>query len=120
VSSSEVVQDVSSAEVQDVALEVAQDVASEEVQDVSSAEVQDVSSSEVKDVSSSEVQEPCPIDLSGTDQIIEKIDEILHEIPVKHSEDHRIETAIASLWLPPRDRQTAVLGSPMSRATPRG
>jgi hypothetical protein len=113
--SSELVQDVSSEVVQDVS-------SSEVVQDVSSSEVvQDVSSSEVvQDVSSEVIQEPCPIDLSGTDRIIEKIDDILREIPVRHSEDHRIETAIASLWLPPKDRIPAVLGSPMSRATPRG
>jgi len=131
--SSEEVQDVSSEEVQDVSLEEILDVSSEEVQDVSSEEVQDVSSEEVQDVSSEEVQdvssvevkqeEPCPIDLSGTDRIILQIDEILHEIPVMHSEDlkkDRVETAIASLWLPPKDRVAVVPGSPMSRTTTRG
>ena len=118
--SSEVVQDVSSEVVQDVSSEVVQDVSSEVVQDVSSEVVQDVSSEVVQDVSSTPVQEdePCPIDLSGTDQIIEKIDEVLRETPVMHAEDH-IETAIASLWLPPRPG-VAVIGSPMSRATTRG
>jgi hypothetical protein len=84
------------------------------VQDVSSSAVaQDVSSSEV-----AQVDEPCPIDLSGMDQIIEKIDEVLRETPVMHAEDH-IENAIAKLWVPSRPGVVAT-GSPMSRATTRG
>ena len=126
-----VVQDVSSEEMPAVSSEEMPAVSSEEIQDVSS-DLQDVSSdliqdvsSSVQDVSSAEqdvspVQEECPIDLSGTDQIIAKIDEILHEIPVRHAEDPvDIAIAVAKLWLPPKDRITAVLGSPMSRATTR-
>jgi hypothetical protein len=118
--SSTLVQDVSSTLVQDVSSTLVQDVSSTLVQDVSSTPVQDVSSTPVQDVSSTPVQEdePCPIDVSGTDQIIEKIDEVLRETPVMHAEDH-IETAIASLWLPPRPG-VAATGSPMSRATTRG
>lgn len=117
-----VVQDVSavtldvSSSVQDVSA-VTLDVSSS-VQDVSSSEFQDVSAVTL-DVSSAQEDEPCPIDLSGTDQIIEKIDEILHEIPVRHAEDP-VESAIAKLWLPPKDRVAAALGSPMTRATTRG
>jgi hypothetical protein len=120
----EVIQDVSSEVIQDVSSEVIQDVSSEVIQDVSSSVVvQDVSLSVVaQDVSSSEVaqvDEPCPIDLSGMDQIIEKIDEVLRETPVMHSEDHTIENAIAKLWVPSRPGVVAT-GSPMSRATTRG
>ena len=112
--------------VQDVSSTVIQDVSSTVIQDVSSSVIQDVSSIVIQDVSSTPVQEdePCPIDLSGTDRIIEKIDEVLREIPVIHSEDlppskDLVETAIAALWLPPRP-EVVVTGSPMSRATTRG
>jgi hypothetical protein len=109
------------------------------VQDVSATLVQDVSESLIQDVSATLVsavlpqpQEPqaqdvsatlvpvaeedvCPIDLSGTDVLIQKIDKILDEMP-----ENSVENAIAKLWVPQTYKPLAVPGSPMSRATTRG
>ena len=91
-----------------------------EVLDVS-GEVLDVSTSvlEVLDVSAA-VLEPLCVDLSGTDQVIAKIDVVLRELPVI-PEDPRepVDSATSKLWLPSRPAGAA-LGPPMSRATSRG
>lgn len=56
------------------------------------------------------------LDMSASEALVQKIDEILQTIP-----EDPVQSAIAKLWLPPPGRSSpVVLGSPMSRATPRG
>jgi hypothetical protein len=111
--------DVSAAPVLDVSVAPVLDVSAAPVLDVSAAPVLDVSAAPLQDVSAAPVleipeEDVCPIDLSGTDILIQKIDKILDEIPVTP-----VESAIAKLWIPSYT-PGVVQGSPMSRATQRG
>ena len=108
--------------VQDVSASLVQDVSATLVQDVSATLVSAVlpqpQEPQAQDVSATLVPEAekdvCPIDLSGTDVLIQKIDTILGEMP-----ENSVENAIAKLWVPSYT-PSAVPGSPMSRATSRG
>jgi len=123
------VQDVSATLVLDVSATLVLDVSDSLIQDVSATLVQDVSATLVQDVLATLVPETlvpetlvpeseedvCPIDLSGTDVLIQKIDKILGEMP-----ENSVENAIAKLWVPQTYKPAVVPGSPMSRATSRG
>jgi hypothetical protein len=55
------------------------------------------------------------LDMSASEVLIQKIDEVLQTIP-----EDPVQSAIAKLWLPPPGRSPVVLGAPMSRATMKG
>jgi hypothetical protein len=116
--SATLVQDVSATLVQETQ---AQDVSATLVQDVSATLVQETQAQDVSAILVPVTLVPeaekdvCPIDLSGTDVLIQKIDKILGEMP-----ENSVENAIAKLWVPQTYKPLAVPGSPMSRATTRG